>query len=256
MKIKIIYILTAFVLFSCGSNRNLKDRNNVVEESSKRVIKNHYKNAFNQETLSADLKINFKKSGSSKSLSVALKLQKDETILLTGSFFGFPILKALITPERVSYYIKPSKTYYDGDFTAISKLLGTDVDYEMVQNLLLGDAIIKLKASDYDSSLDNLSHLLSPKEANELAKILFWIHPLNYKIEKQEVKSDSKNSFLSISYKDFKTIDETSLPGTMIVQAKDDKNNATIRVDYNSIELNKKLSFPYKIPKGYKRVKK
>ncbi|WP_166461133.1 DUF4292 domain-containing protein [Flavicella sediminum] len=256
MRTKIFYILSAFILFSCGANRNLKDRANVVEESSKRVIKNHYKNTFDQETLSADLKINFKKGGSSKSISMSLKLQKDETILLNGSFFGFSILKALITPDRVSYYIKPTKTYYDGDFSSLSKLLGTDVNYEMVQNLLLGDAIVKLNATDYDSTLDQQAHLLTPKQPNELAKIFFWVHPLNYKIEKQEVISNEKNGFLTINYEDFQNINGTSIPGAISIQAKNDKNNASIHLDYKSIELNKKLSFPYKIPSGYKRIEK
>lgn len=242
------------MLLSCGSNKNLNDRAAVVKESSKRVLKNHYKNTFDEATLKAALKVNFKKGNDSKNFSVSLRIQKDETIWMSGAVFGFPVLKALITPNRVSYYIKPLKTYYEGDFTSLQALLGTDLNFSMLQNILVGDAILPLKSKNFVSRIDQQAHLLTLKKENSLAKLFFWIHPLHYKIEKQEIKSLQKKASLSISYKNYNKINNTYFPDQINIRAKDQQNQAHLRVQYKSVSLGKKLSFPYKIPSGYKKI--
>jgi len=242
------------VLLSCGSNKNLNDRAAVVKESSKRVLKNHYKNTFDEATLKAALKVNFKKGNDSKNFSVSLRIQKDETIWMSGAVFGFPVLKALITPNRVSYYIKPLKTYYEGDFTSLQALLGTDLNFSMLQNILVGDALLPLKSKNFVSRIDQQAHLLTLKKENSLAKLFFWIHPLHYKIEKQEIKSLQKKASLSISYKNYNKINNTYFPDQINIRAKDQQNQAHLRVQYKSVSLGKKLSFPYKIPSGYKKI--
>ena len=43
---------------------------------------------------------------------------------LTLKFFGIPMAKALITPTRVSYYEKINNTYFDGDYSILTKMIG------------------------------------------------------------------------------------------------------------------------------------
>jgi hypothetical protein len=245
------------VLFSCGSTTKITDRANIVEASSRQIIKNHYKNTFDENTLSADLKVNYKSGKNSQGLKIKLRIKKDETIWLSGSVYGFTIAKAIITPTRVSYYMKfPSKTYFEGDFSSISDLLGAELNFTMLQNLLLGDALFKLKSKNFEAEIDQQAYLLTPKSQKAIADILFWIHPLNYKIEKQEIKSREDNKFLAITYKNYQTINTTEIPGAIEVLTKGDKNNTTIHIDYKSVRINENLSFPYKIPSGYKRIQK
>jgi len=254
MKLQHLLFIIPLVLISCGTTKTTTDRTAIKEESSKRVLKKHYKNSFNKKTLSADLKLNFNKSGHSQNLTVKLKIEKDKTIWLSASVFGFPIAKAIITPERVSYYVKINKTYFDGDFSEINRLLGANLDFTMLQNLLLGDALFDMKAKDYKSSINQQAYLLTPIQSNAMLDFLFWVHPINYKIEKQEIRTLEQNKFLSIQYSNYKKIDGTDIPGRVEIIAKDDKNNVSIRFDYKSIKLNQNPSFPYKIPSGYKRI--
>lgn len=254
MKYFTLLLIIPFVLFSCGSSKTITNRADIVELSPKKVLKNHAKSNFNKNTLSADLKMSFDKSGRSQSMNVKLKIDKDKMIWLSGSVFGFTVAKAIITPERVSYYVKINKTYFDGDFSQINNLLGADLDFTMLQNLLLGDAIFDMNAKDYDSKVDQLSHLLTPKQENAIADILLWIHPINYKIEKQEIRTFEDNKFLSVQYQDYEEIKGTAIPGKVLILVKDHKNNASIRMDYRSVRLDEEISTPYKIPSGYKRV--
>lgn len=126
----------------------------------------------------------------------------------------------------------------------------------MLQNLFLGDAIFEMNPKNYDSKVDQQAHLLTPTQGNAIAEILMWIHPINYKIEKQEIRTFEDDRFLSVQYNDYKKIDETSIPGKVKILVKDTKNNASIQMDYKSVRLDEKLSTPYKIPSGYKRISK
>lgn len=254
MKLQHFLFIIPFFLMSCGGSKTITDRANIKNESPKKILKNHSKNKFDKNTLSADLKVNFNRKGRSQNANIKLKIEKDKQIWMSANVFGFPVAKALITPNRVSYYIKLNKTYFDGDFSEINKLLGAELDFTMLQNLLLGDALFEMKAKNYEASIDQKAHLLSPVEGNDLVDLLFWIHPLNYKIEKQEIRTFESNRFLSVAYSNYTEIDATPIPGRVEIVAKDDKNNASIRFDFKSVKLDEELTFPYKIPSGYKRI--
>ncbi len=157
-----------------------------------------------------------------------MRLEKDKTIWMSGSVFGFSVAKAIITPTRVSYYTKLTKTYYEGDFSKINEILGADLNFTMLQNLILGDALYKLNPKDYEASIDQLAHLLSPNTPNGIADILLWIHPINYKIEKQEIRSYDQGRFLAINYSDFKEVEKTNIPGRMEIVVKDNKKQCKL----------------------------
>ena len=62
-----------------------------------------------------------------------MRMEKDQKILIMST--PISVVKALITPEKVSFYNKLDNTYFEGDFKYLSDLLGTDLDFEKVQNL-------------------------------------------------------------------------------------------------------------------------
>jgi hypothetical protein len=44
-------------------------------------------------------------------------------------------------------------TYFEGDFSALSQWLGTDLDYNKIQNMLLGEPLDDLSKGKYKESL-------------------------------------------------------------------------------------------------------
>ena len=83
--------------------------------------------------MAARVKIDYVEGENSKSTTVSFRMEKDKTIWM--SKLGF--IKAMITPDRVSFYNKLDNTYFDGDYALISDILGTDLDFNKVQNLIL-----------------------------------------------------------------------------------------------------------------------
>lgn len=249
-----IIILILLVISSCKSKKNAASTDRVNNISTKKIINNHYSNKFKQQTIYAKLSAKYRHKKTSATITIKLRLEKDKTIWMSATKFGLPIAKVKITPKRVQYYEKLKRTYFDGDFSLLSKWLGTELDYEMVQNILLGQAVLNLKKGKYNSKIDNNLYKLSPKKENELFGILFFLNPENFKLNKQEIRQPEKKQLLSVSYPKYDKILGEQFPKKINIRAVNNKNVMTINIEYRSVEFNRKLSFPFSIPRGYKKI--
>ena len=251
---RLVYFLALFFLvISCKTNKTVTG-STVKAMSANKVIKNHYANDLNKETITAKAKVKYRGKNDLPGVMASLRIQKDNTIWISLSKLGFPIGKALITNDKVSYYEKINKTYFEGDFKLLSDWLGTELDFEKVQNLLLGQAILDLKDEKYDVDLQQDSFHLKPKRANDLFDILFMVNSSHFKINKQQVQQAGDDKILTIDYKEYEKIQDENFPKGIRIAALDGKYNTTIDVDYRSVEFNRSVSFPFAIPQGYKEI--
>lgn len=246
-----ICILGLLMITSCKTKKAVGN-STVRGMSVNKIIKNHYANDFDKETITARLRVKYRGKSSLPSVTASLRLKKDNTIWVSLSKLGFPIGKALITTDKVSYYEKINKTYFEGDFTLLSNWLGTDLDFEKVQNLLLGQAILNLKDEKYRATQNENTFDLIPKKANEFFDILFSISGAHFKINEQKIEQEGKT--LTIGYGDYEKIDGETFPKKVLITALDGKYTTTVDVDYRSVQFNKSVSFPFKIPNGYKEI--
>lgn len=241
-------------LSSCKSKKSLTDMDSIEDISTKKIISNHYNNNFNQKTVNANLNAKYSDNKMSTSVNIKLRIAMDKTIWMSATKLGFPLAKVKITPNRVSYYEKLSGTYYDGDFDLLSEWLGAELDYEKVQNILLGQAVLNLKKEKYDSKIDNKLYQLSPIKENELFGILFFMNPDNFKLNRQEITNTEKQQMLSVSYAKYKDIKGEQFPENINIRATDHNNLTMINIEYKSVEFNEELTFPFEIPSGYKKI--
>lgn len=245
------FTLVLFIITSCKT-KSAVTGSTIRSMSANKVIKKHYANDFDKETITARLRVKYKGKSNLPSVTASLRLKKDNTIWVSLSKLGFPIGKALITNDKVSYYEKINRTYFEGDFTLLSKWLGTDLDFEKVQNLLLGQAILDLKDEKYESTLENDVFDLTPKKANDLFDILFSISGSHFKVNKQQVQQEGKT--LTVGYKNYENIEGEMFPKKVLITALDGRYTTTVDVDYKSIAFNRTVSFPFTIPNGYKEI--
>lgn len=249
-----ILILILVVVTSCKTTKKTTGSGGLTTISTKKIINNHYNNNFHQQTVYARLNAKYRDKKTSATVTIKLRLEKDKTIWMSASKFNIILAKVKITPKRVLYYEKLQRTYFDGDFSLLSKWLGTELDYEKVQNILLGQAVLNLKKGRYKSVISESSYQLSPKKDNELFGILFFMNPDNFKLNKQEIRHPEKQQLLSVSYPNYDEIKGEQFPKKINIRATDSKNLTTINIEYRSVEFNKKLTFPFSIPKGYKEI--
>ena len=80
------------------------------------------------------------------------KNQKRRTDFDKHSVFGNYNGKSIDYTRKSKYYEKINGNYFEGDFN-IKPILGTDLDFNKIQNMLLGRAIDDLNKGKYTESL-------------------------------------------------------------------------------------------------------
>lgn len=247
-----IGLLTVFLmaLGSCKSTKSITGGEANSRMSAKNIINAHYLNQPNFKTLRGRLKIDYANGEESQGVNVSLRMEKDKVIWMSGPL---GVVKAHITPNKVSFYNKLQNEYFDGDFSYLSQLLGTDLDFEKVQNLLLGNAVFDLRKEKFSSEVYNGNYQLKPKKAKELFKILFQLEPKNFKIAAQEISQPQKTRQLLAKYT-YQNISGNVLPDEIQIVAEEAGDLTTIDLSFRNLEVNKPMSFPYKVPKGYDKI--
>jgi len=165
-------LIVMLVAFGCNSSKRVTSSGELSNKmTSKQLIKEHNKKDAKFKTLQARVKVEYNQGDKSQSHTINLRMEKDKTIWISATL---GIVRAKITPTKVSFYNKLDNTYFDGDFSLISDLLGTRLDFEKVQNILLGNALYNLKEGNYDNDIHEGSYVLSPKEQSELFEIFYF----------------------------------------------------------------------------------
>jgi len=250
--ITVTIVLFLLLGFGCKSAKTISSGETNLSLNAKQLIRENYKNQANFRTLASRVKINIVDGSKEQNYTVNLRIEKDKKILLSST--PISLVKALITPEKVSFYNKLDNTYFDGDFAYLSNLLGTDLNFEKVQNLLLGEAIYNLKDGNYNLSQSEDSYILQPKDLDELFEIFFLVNPSHFKLDSQQFQQLAESRFLQIDYLKYQEANKQTLPEHIKIIALEEADEVIIDLEYKSLSLNEDLRFPFKIPSGYDEI--
>ena len=251
---KYIGLLSFYFLVSCSAKKAVITEKVVNDKlTADKIIENHYKNKLNFNTLYIKSNVSYKDPNQSQNVTAEIKIKKNEIILVSIRILGITMAKALITPEKVQYYEKLNSSYFDGNYSALSKLLGTELDFQKVQNLLLGEAIDNLRNGKYNFTLEDNKYKLASVSNSGISKT-FYLSGDNYLLNKEDISQPGLERMLQVIYPARKSAEEYNLPSGISIEANQKSEKTTININYNSISFNEELSFPYSVPNSYERV--
>jgi hypothetical protein len=247
---KIVYILLAILLYNCKSkpiqttleNKVIDDKTNVFEKINQKKLD------FN--TLFIKSSVKFEDQEQSQRVNVDIKIKKDEIIWVNVKLLGIPLAKAYITPQNVQFFEKIDNTYFEGDFSVISNLLGTELNFNKIQNMILGSTLEKIEPNKYTFKADQENYQFNNNSQDIVKTFIFDIMNLNLK--KQYIIHNQKNIGIKIDYESYQNIQNNVLPQNINIVAQRTKGNANFDIQYNSLTINEELTFPYTVPNNYK----
>ena len=197
IKFTFFFAALAILFTSCNASKTVTSSATADSSIKTKQVVNAVNTAETEfKTLVGKLKIETINGDKSQSTSVSFRMEKDKTIWISK----LGLVKAIITQDRVAFYNKLDGTYFDGDFSYLSNLVGTELDFFKVQNILLGQPILALDAKTYNSSVADNSYILSPKQQLELYEIFFLINPSHFKTNSQQISQTKEKRFLQIDY--------------------------------------------------------
>ena len=250
-KISVLFVFV-FLIVSCKSKQSVNELAANEALATAKIINGHYADKKDFTTLNIRTNAKYKDDSQSHSVSADIRIKKNEIIWINVKILGFPVAKVLITPNKVSYYEKINGTYFDGDFSLLSKWLGTDLDFNKVQNLLTGIAIDDLTASKYFSKVENEMYQLTEKEQKNTLKS-FHFEAANFLLKKEIISQVKEDRSLEIYYPSHEKQNNMFLPNEINIKAKQG-NTVFIDLVYKNILFNEDLSYPFSIPSNYEEI--
>ncbi|MEZ4801620.1 MAG: DUF4292 domain-containing protein [Gelidibacter sp.] len=248
-----LFLILIFTIFSgCKSAKSLSSTGAIKESmTAKQLIKENQRQTANFKTLQAKVKIDYTDGDNSNGVSVTLRMEKDKVIWLSAPL---GVARAMITPSKVSYYNKLENEYFDGDYSLLSELLGLDLDFEKVQNLLLGEMIFDHNGDTYVLSNNEVSYVLQPENQKPIFEIFYLVNPGHFKLDSQQLSQSLQKRFLQIDYKTYQMVKKEIVPEVIHIVAVEDNSEVKIDLEYKSVTLDEEVRFPFEIPSGYKEI--
>lgn len=252
MKYCICSIVLIFLFVGCQSNKVLVSGVAKKKVTVKKIVAKNNKIISNFSTATIRSTAKYKDKNQSYSVTTAIRIKKDSIIWISVKILGIPLAKALITPQKVSYYEKINNTYFEGDFSMLSNWLGTELNYNKVQNLFLGKPIETIQHQLYTASIKDELHYLSEKEPKNFIKTFFF-EGNHFLLKKEQIKQPQTQSVVTVDYPNYAQYEKWIMPTEINITAQQ-KDTITLEIMYKNITFNEQVKFPFSIPSGYKRI--
>lgn len=253
------YIFSLFIITlafgACKGSKAVAGDKAISGTSVTDLIDSHKKALPDFQTLASRVQVQYDDGDKSQSITVSLRMQKDEKIWLKASILGITLAKALITPESVSYYETISNTYFEGDFSLLSEWLGTDLNYEKAQAILLGQSIFSLEERGYKLSISENRYKLQPKRQPQNFIHAVFLNPGNFKVQSGSLSQPDENRLFSIHYGEYRTLEGGYYPSNIHINASQGDEKTDISVNYKHIDINPPVNFSFRIPNGFERIR-
>ncbi|WP_299393520.1 DUF4292 domain-containing protein [uncultured Gelidibacter sp.] len=246
------FILLLVLGVGCKSAKTLTSTAEIDKSmTAKQIIRENTRQDVRFKTLQAKVSIDYTEGDKSNGTTVTLRMEKDKVIWMSAPF---AVARVMITQDSVKFYDKLNNQYFDGDFSLLTRLLGTDIDFKKIQNIFLGEPIFDLKDDTYVTAPNDESYVLTPKEQRALFELFFLINPASFKLDSQQLYQPAEKRMLQIDYKKYQVVSKQIFPENIRIIALEKNDEIIIDLDFKAITLNGEVRFPFNIPSGYKEI--
>ncbi len=262
MKNFILSIFAALALLSCKS-KTVVQTNVLVEKpvvNSNKAFFDKILKKDDFESIKISSKIDAETGQFVPTLDATFYIENNQKVWINLQALFINMARGIATPSGIKGYEKVNKTYIDSDFSYINNLLKVNfIDYNSLQNLLLGKTFVPVNENDYS---------LTPNEQGfVLNSIKNQIFETNGKKSEYKISLDydkeldlkkvflqdltSKNT-LEINYENFENIGSQKLPKNVKIIIKGQKTNQ-IFIENTKFDF-LKMETPFSIPANYTKT--
>jgi hypothetical protein len=261
-----VILLLSIVIGACSSKRHII-KEPLKEAKSIYLLEELAKSELQFDWFSAKFSIDYIYDKKLTEFKGQIRIQKDSMIWLSFSpALGIEMARLKITTDSVFYMNRINKTYLVGDYHFISDFLKTNIDFDMLQSLIIGNDFQFYEKSKFRANVDAQEYKLSTAERHKLKKFVkqdetdakafyqnIWLNPENFKISRVTIKEITNDKKLDAYYSDFRDHEGQLFPFDIIFEIVA-KEKIVVEVDYSKIKIDIPQTFPFTIPLKYERI--
>ena len=203
-------------------------------------------------TFSAKINVDYQGTDGKKyDVNANLRMYKDSAIWISiTAIFGIEGLRAYITRDSVKILNKQDKVYSARSLAYLQEVTALPLDLHSLQDILIGNPVFVDSTIKSYSKTGNTISLLS---IGTWFKNLLTLNEFA-KIENSKLDDLDKNRSrtCNLSYSDYENKKGVNFSTKRRITVAE-KSNLDIKLDFKSYDFNETLSFPFSVPKNYKR---
>lgn len=246
-------LLLVLIFSSCGPKKFIPE-DGLTAKNAKAAVAIHEDQLPKFKTLNGKIKASYQDDDNRQSVSITYRIEKDKTIWMSAKAVGIiTVAKLMITPDRVQFYEKINGQYFDGDFKLISRILGVDVDFEGLQNMLFAQSVYPLKANK-NNAISEANFFVFTHQINSYLQQEAKINTTDFTLRQQLVKHTNQTDFLSVDYPKFQDLNNSPFPKEINILAKQKDKTMKLNIEYRDIRVDEEVSFPFEIPSNYDEI--
>ena len=158
--------------------------------------------------------------------------------------------RVLINNDSIKYYNKIERNFFVSDFNYINKIIGIEIDFQILQSLILGVLFEKYDNSSFNEINDEIYSFKKDIVLGKKSfKSMVYISPYNFRILKI-IFNDEINKF-EVDYDDYLILENQNIPTKITFRNNGVEN---FHIEIKSIVSLDKINLPFRIPKSYKRI--
>lgn len=270
VRVILILITGALLASSCRSSRKIqsaisvkKDTTDVVmpttdpHADSVKFIKDNYSqllaNKIEFETFTAKVNTDYQGSDGKKyDVNVFVRMKKDSLIWISvNAALGIEAMRVLIDKDSVRVLNKLDKEYQVRSLEFLTEVAALPLDLRTLQELIIGNPVfLDTNIVSYSTEGNNISllsegqwfrHLISMNNNDHLV--------LHSKLDDVDIL---RNRTCFLTYSDYESDKGVKFSTNRTISVTE-KNKLDVKLNFKQYAFNETLSYPFSVPKNYKR---
>jgi len=289
-------MILLMVVVSCKSKKEVTEKKDPIRNRTAGFVLRHYEeNKYNFEWLGMKVDADYMVMGETQGFKATIRMRRDSTIWISISpALGIEMIRMMVTPDSLKYLSKipDNKFYYLGGFEDINKLVGIELDFDMLQDLLIGNALgLEKDEGRFRSETDEDSYLLISKYKRKVRRVVgvddrkleddtivvnpndprykrtlkrvdeedglivsrYWMEPERYRLVKSIFNDLMRQRTMEIRYSDFKEDNEQFYPSECRLIMSGPQINQELKFSITKLSSGKAYDFPFELPDDYVR---
>jgi hypothetical protein len=231
------------VAISCSTERKLQKLSESKRDLRANELIKVVQNRNNGiERINAKASCDLIQGGKKTGFNITLKTKTDTAIWISISpALGIEVARAMLTPDSMIFMDKLKKTYFVSTYTELSEKIGSELDFDDIQDLLLY-RIIKHRKKDKYISSETDKHYELLKSINRKVKKNLGLKGQN----KKDLNLDSINTTLALDTSKRRTLRKMDKEAQILINTIINKKSLAIESQsVKDVETDKELHMSY-----------
>ncbi|MFM7730608.1 MAG: DUF4292 domain-containing protein [Flavobacteriales bacterium] len=269
-----------------------KEQKNIRHRSARFLLDQYGANKFDFDWLGMKLSATYTEPESELNFNATIRMRKDSVIWVSVTpMLGIEVIRMMLTPDSLFFLSKaPGNEFiYRGPFSELCNLTQTQIEFDMLQDLFIGNALaLETDERRFRSEEDGGQHLLISKYRRKVRRMVgvddsdlindtlyvdpndprylkairkvdedgliisrYWLDPVHYRLEKSIFNDLLRSRTMEIEYTNFQFDGEQVYPTVGVLMLDNFITQRKMQYEITRLSSGKPYDFPFEVSSNY-----